>query len=522
MTKMRIVKIVLATVSLVALISTGVLAGEVLTMILETRMPSTYDPAYVGGCPENWMFIYDTLIGNDESLVPVEPLLAKSWDISDDNLIITFHLRDDVKFHDRVPFTARDVKTTIEKQTSPKILEVDVTYVNPFTTLVGYEDYKNGKVDEIRGIKIIDDYTIEFRHERPNGTFLLGIGLTSIMPHHMIKDIAPDDMKGNDYFEHPIGTGPYELVEIREAEYYHFKANKDYWRGTPKISDIYLRKIDEVLAVTDGVADYVATRSLDVVKGARTAGYRVVNINSLRTQVFRVNTEKYPFNDINFRKALMYAMDRDQIIDIFYDGNAVKTTGMMGPGFWHNDFLAPYPYDPEMAKELIKASSYDGSEIELVFYYPDQLSKDMMVAIQYYWKEVGINVRVRFVDGATAGAIMFGVKDEELGIMYGAKAYADPSWLADFLSDSPMNYTRWRSSQFDEYIKKAIETVDPKERQKYIYLAQSLMYRDVIELPLFAPSIVNIISPRLKTTIKGVPGFYYAIDLRMHEWEIVD
>lgn len=487
----------------------------------ENPVAETYGPPWFRDSGSNWLFIYDTLIGNDEQMKPVEPNLATSWEISEDGLTWVFHLREDVKFHDGVPFTAIDVKTTIEKQTHPDLVGNYVAYVNPFRTLQGFEEYRNGKAQEIEGIKVVDDHTVQFNFVEPSGTFLLGLGISSILPHHKIKDIDPTELFGNEYFKHPIGTGPFEIKEIVEGDYYLFSAYEDYHRGRPKIDEIVVRNLDPLLAVANKQVDFYVTYTLDIIEEAEKSEYELnVATDPMRFQYFRINQQRAPFDDINFRKALIHAIDREAIIDTFYGGYARITTGLMGPGYWHNDELEPLEYDVNKARSLVKESSYDGREFDLIYYYPDELSRDLVATIQYFWKEAGINAKLRLVDGATATAIVYGDRKDEFTIVYAARAYEDPSWLADYTTGHSSNYSGYSSKQYDELIDKAQKTIDLEERRKYYHMAQALLYEAMVDISLWAPDMVNIMHPRLHKTIDAIPGFWYPVDLGIHEWEI--
>lgn len=482
-------------------------------------VPAISPPYYIQLEYAKWPFVYDTLVANDESLAPVRPKLAKTWDIEKDGKTVTFHLRDDVTFHDGEKFTAEDVKFTIEFQCHPDTpAREKIVNETPFGTLVGYKDYIERKASHISGIEILDDYTVRFTMEEPNGVFMLGIAISPVLPEHRLKNINYAEMESAPEFAKPIGTGPFKIVEVAPDQYYKYVAYNNYWDGRPKIDVVYQRSLDLEMALQSGDVDLAYTRDLDIVKTAEAKEYKLVEIPAIRTQCFRMNTARSPFNDKNFRLAIIHAIDRDALIDNFFDGRAKKTTAYMGPGFWHNDKLPVRKYNPELAKEYLAKSNYDGSPIDLTYYYTDQATKDMIAAIQHYWKEVGIDSESRLVDSPTANTIVY--KEKTFHIMYAARAYADPAWLSSYKCGADTNYTGWCSEEFDRLVDKARLSTDINERQRLYYAAEKIMYDEVIDHPLFAPNIVNIFSPRLKVTSKPVPGLWYPVDLQLHKWDL--
>ncbi|MGB9789524.1 MAG: ABC transporter substrate-binding protein [Thermotoga caldifontis] len=498
------------------------------TLVISVPVPErsvtpTYNPPFIDEGNGFWVFVYDTLIGLTPDLKPEVPLLAESWQISEDQKTIIVKLRKGVKFHDGTLFTAKDVKASIELAVHPRVANRNVNYLPPFQTLVGYEDFASGKASHIEGIQIVDDYTVKFTFTKPNGTFLLGLAIVPIMPADKIKNLDPMKLAGNEYFKKPIGTGPYKLVEIKEGEYYKFEAFDEYWRGKPKIKYAYIRQIDPALAVSKGDVDFLCTYSIDVVNAAKQNGnYDILRASPTRLQIFRFFIDAAPFNDVRFRRALIYAIDFKAIIERFYGGYAKQMSTFMIPGYWENKTLPPYEYDPEKAKKLVKESGYDGRELELLYYYTDPTTPQIMTAIQYYWKQVGINVKVRYVDAPTATALVIGnLQDQFRGkaILYAANAAIDPSFLECFTTGHTWDYLKLNSNIYNELIRKGYETVDPALRKAYYDQAQAILYRETAPIPLWAPDILNIKKKNLKMAVDPFPGFWYPVDIKLHEWE---
>ena len=165
------------------------------------------------------LLLFDGLMGHDETNAVV-PALAESYDLEEDTNTYTFHLREGVTWHDGEPFTAEDVKFTIEA-----IMDPD----NESEIACNYEDVKE--------IEVIDDQTVSFRLENPNVAFLeyMTIG---ILPKHLLEG---KDMQTDEYFHAPIGTGPYKFEAWDEGQSITLKKNEAYWNGAPNIDTIIFK-----------------------------------------------------------------------------------------------------------------------------------------------------------------------------------------------------------------------------------------------------------------------------------------
>jgi peptide/nickel transport system substrate-binding protein len=480
-------------------------------------IPASLVPAFLGD-HQQWMFVYEALVALSANYTPEVPQLAESWDISDDQKTYTFHLRKGVKFHDGTDFTAKDVKFIYEVQNHPATRTKDTIWsTGSFSALEGYQAYRDGKADHIAGIQIVDDHTIRFQLTGPDSVFMFGIAASSILPHHELENIPVVDWPRIDYFKHPVGTGPYKVNKIIPGENVHYVANDDYWGGAPKIRELYRRNINPAVAVKGRQIDFLYTRDVALAKEAQKLGYNVIGVQAPRLQVLRV-TSNAPYNDKNFKLAMIHAIDRDALIEAFFDGKATKVEGYMGPGYWHNDNLPERKYDPELAKKYLAKSPYKGEKFDLLYYYSDETTRDMMAAIQQYWKKVGINAVPRFIQSAESTRMVYQDKPPTANVMYAGKAYVDPSWLGEYTTGQKTNYTGFSNPEFDALIQKGRQVTDPAERQKIYYAAQKLIYDNAIDLPLFSPAIINIVSPDLDMGPIAMPGGYYPQDVKFQNW----
>jgi len=321
--------------------------------------------------------------------------LAESWEISSDNLTWTFHLRPGITWHDGEPFTANDIKFTIELCYNPANTMTPCYYVAAVNTAVGVEEFKSGKATEVTGVKVVDDNTIAFTFTAPSPDFPIGISELFIMPQHKLKDIPPAEMKTAEYWKtSQIGTGPFKWDKWTAGQSTELVAFDNYWRGRPKLDRIIRRHFEDLaaalLAFDAGEIQMTYITADEVARERENADAFVLPGNSGVDNGMQFNATLFPeFGIKEVRQALMYAIDRKAIIDNVYGGAASQVPCLYGlPNL--NAGVEAYPYDPGKAIELVTDAGVDLSKLpELTFdsYYTDPLSLNVMTAIAQNLKD---------------------------------------------------------------------------------------------------------------------------------------
>jgi peptide/nickel transport system substrate-binding protein len=315
--------------------------------------------------------------------------LAESWEISDDNLTWTFHLRPGITWHDGEPFKASDIKFTIELCYNPANTMAPCHYVTAVDGAVGVDEYKSGAATEITGVKAVDDTTIEFTFTNPNSLFPTSISELFILPEHTVGQIPPAEMKTAEYWKtSQIGTGPFMWDKYTPSQSTELVAFDNYWRGRPKLDRIIRRHFEDVasalLAFDAGEIHMTYITADEVARELENPDAVVLPGNSGVDNFLQFNAAQHAeFASIEVRQALMYAIDRQAIIDNVYLGAASMVPCLYGlPNL--RGSVEPYPYDPAKAQELVAAAGVDLASLgELTFdtYYADALSLNVMTAI---------------------------------------------------------------------------------------------------------------------------------------------
>lgn len=362
---------------------------------------------------------FSTLLLYDVNFQFLQGDLAKSWTISPDGLKYTFKLREGVTWHDGKPFTSKDVKFTLDTIRNPDVAS-----------------FFSAKLEMIRSVETPDANSVVVNLSRPNVALLDALTQVMILPEHALSSITPKDLRTTNWWStNPIGTGPFKWSKYVPDQYVELVAFDSYWRGRPKLDKLVNRYFKEagsaVLALRSGDIQFTYV-SLDEATGLKNASnVRVIEGPSQVLNYIGFNNKDPRFKDLRVRQAFMYAIDRNTIVQQLYAGGA-----QVVPCIYDNSKYIPkrdltdYAYNPEKAKQLLAEAGWDkikGAPLELLYYYQDQLSSNVMVSIQQMLAQVGIEVKPRQVDVPTYNQI---TGTENFALVYaGAGNGPDPDAL---------------------------------------------------------------------------------------------
>lgn len=317
--------------------------------------------------------IYDTLLYySPDGTKDPEPRIAESYEISDDGLDYTFHLRDDVTFHDGTPVTADDVVFSIE--------------------LYKASEYQGSQISMLSSVEATDEHTVVCHLDAPYSPFLQGI----CSP--MIASKAYYESSEDDFVNNPIGSGPYKFVSRAKGSNIKLEANEDYYRGAPEIKEVTFEVIPDsstkAIALQTGEVNFAEIDSATKPQLEANPAITIAEVPTSSFSYIAMNTEKEPFNDVKVRQAINYAIDRDNLVAVCYDGEAEVNSNICAKErFGYSDDQFQYTYDPEKAKELLAEAGietpYDLGEILVAEKY-----SNLATVIQNDLKAVGLDVTI--------------------------------------------------------------------------------------------------------------------------------
>lgn len=472
-----------------------VVEKKTLVWVDGTELNSLYPPVGTGPPGTLNYLVHDPLVGFDENLEPdPDQGLATSWEIGDDNVTWTFHLRKGVKFHDGTEFDANAVKVTIESILDP---ETGATRRSAFTA--------------IKEVNVVDPYTVQLVTDGPfpDLPFLLMDRSTLIVSPTALQKLGVDD-----FGLHPVGTGPFKFVEWVPNDHITFVANPDYWRGKPKVDEVIFRRVPEGAVRTamlqTGEADISLNLSPeDLEMLTADPNINLVQQDSLSQVTSEMRQTQPPFSIKEVRQAMNYALDSEAIIENIMHGAGRIADSSGPPGVWGSVELEPYAYDPDKAKDLLAKAGYpDGFKGDL-FFVPGRWGGDEAVteAMQAYWAAIGINIELHKVEMAGLGENLRKHPDTMAGwttSQIRTSRYLDYHIHRLFDCEAAIMEAAQRSGycnpKVDELIAKGRSTFDLAEREKYYVEAQELIWDDAAFVWVFVRQF-------LFGARKGVTGY---------------
>ena len=400
---------------------------------------------YNNGAGNTWFVkIFTPLIIMDQTFSKhtSEAALALSWEPNEDATIWTFKLREGVKWHDGENFTASDLKWTAEFVALP---QASVTHfgIGQPNQIVGWTEYNDGEADEITGIRVVDDLTLEIELSIPNPRFYDSVRAFYALPEHAI-DFAPTEIFSSDWwFANPIGTGPFKFDSYEKDQFMALAPNEYYWDGVPELDQLVNRYfVDEtaaVLALESGDIDFSYVSADVASRFAENPDYQIFSGPSFVTNLFNYNYQNDVWSDKRIRQAFMDGIDRESIIRDVFNGTAQATPCQDPyPTFWPED-ANYYEYNPDKARELLAEAAadgvtLDGINLDIPTYYTSQLAKDILTVMQANMADIGVNLNPTFLDVPTWRTV---VDDNasEWNIAYrgagGGPASHSPTWYVE-------------------------------------------------------------------------------------------
>lgn len=415
--------------------------------------------------------VYNGLIRYDKNL-QLEGELAESWDISEDQLTFTFHLRRDVTWHDGAPFTSADVLFTYQMYINP---EVPTSYAEDFL--------------QVASAEAPDPFTFRVTYQKPYAPALESWG-TAIHPKHLLEG---QDVTKSALSRSPIGTGPYRFVKWDAGEKIELLANQDYFEGQPYIHRVVYRVIPDTstqfLELQAGGLDLMGLTPIQYQTQTDTPAF-TRKFNKYRYLSFSYtylgyNLTRPLFQDVRVRQAISYAIDKQEIIDGVLLGLGHVATGPYKPDTWvYNANVKRYAYDPEQARTLLAEAGWADSNgdgvldrngetlaFTIVTNQGNDLRSKTAEIIQRRLKEVGITVDIRIVEWATflKEFIFPGNFDATiLGWSGGPEPDQFNIWHSSKTAPRELNFVRYTNQEVDDLLEQGRRTFD-QDKRKQIY-----------------------------------------------------
>ncbi len=434
--------------------------------------PSRMDPHRAANAGDGLaLFItYDRLVHLDAESNPI-PGLAESWEYGADGMTLTFHLRQGVTFHDGTAFDAAAVKANIERA---KTVEGSVVTAD---------------LEPIASVDVVDPATVQLNLTAPNAALL---GILSDRAGAMVSPAAFDKP---DLDRAPVGTGMYTVSDYRPGDRIVFTRYDGYWdraaQGAAEIDYILMGESTTRLnALRSGELD-AAVIDPGEVEEAEANGMTVSQRSTVQYQQMYMNRAEPPFDDVNVRRALNYAIDRQGIVDAVDFGFGEPNSQIFPQGYWaFNEEIGTdfYTYDPDKARELLAASGHpDGFTFDMLLPTPGT-PPQIAEILQASFAELGITMNI-IETPAQEVADRFFVRQDVATLLGVWTGRADPSMTTSlrWTSTGFTNPGGGTTPEIEALNATALETIDPDARAEAMHELVAAGTEEAFDLVIYNP-----------------------------------
>lgn len=417
--------------------------------------------------------IYSQLLKPNAETYEPEPDLAESYDLSEDGLIYTFHLRKDAEFHKGYgPVTAEDVKFTFERLLDPAVR-------SPF----------RADMVAVDRIEAVDPQTVKFQMKSPDMSFIRKV--IAYRPGYIVSKKAVTEL-GENFKSSPIGSGPFEFQSWESGAKTILVANENYYAGAPALKKLTFQVVKEdavaLMAQEAGQVDLGVYPSFSLMPVAESspavaAGQLKISTQAELTAVYlEMNNDKAPTNDQRVREAISHAINKDDLIDVVYGGLVEKARSVLSPQFFaYKDDVTEFGYDPDKARALLKEAGYaDGLKLKYRCFSGATPWTEYAPILQEQLRDVGIQLELAVFDRATHDdALTNG--DYDLNCSFLGRPPDPDIVLAYYRTDAiPLpNQTRYSNPEVDKLIEAGRKEADPEKRKAIYEDVQERIARDV-------------------------------------------
>ncbi len=468
--------------------------------------PATLDPARISDIYSRSVSqqVFDGLAQFDQTLT-ITPALAQFWKASRDGLTWTFMLRKGVKFHHGREVTADDVVYSFTRILDPKTKS---GAADLFSGIRGAQEFREDRAKHVSGLAALDRYTVQVMLNEAQVPFVsvLAVGHAKIVP----KDVV--EREGDAFGAHPIGTGPFKFVRWDRGKEIVLAANPDYFDGPLKLSRVVYKifpgdQWDATYAEFQrGNLEDTPLPAHDYRRIVAGGSHIYVKRPMLSIRFYGLNTRMRPFDDRKIRQALIYAIDREALIQEVYLGRYAPARAVLPPGTQgFNPKLTGYPYDPRKARELLSQAGYpDGRGLPPIRIWSSVRREEIvqeLAQIKKYLEAVGIQSEIHYLTDWPS--FFQKVLDGHLPMFILA-------WFADvpdpdnflfklFHSRSPRNFFRYLNPAVDDLLVQARNSSDLQRRVDLYRKAEQIILDDAPLIPMFHHTYERLFQPYVRS-----------------------
>jgi peptide/nickel transport system substrate-binding protein len=456
--------------------------------------------------------LFNGLVKYDKDLNIVGDL-AENWQIEEKGLVIVFHLRKNVYWHDGQPFTASDVEFTYQKLIDPNVR-------TPYS----------GDFERIKSLEVLDDYTVKVTYKEPFAPALSSWGM-SIIPKHIF---AKEDLNNTKFSRKPLGCGPYKFKSWKTQEKIELISNHGYFEHRPFIDRCITRVIPDEATIflelqTQGL-DSCGLSPLQFRRQTDSAFFKKYyckfQLPSFTYTYLGYNLSDPKFQDQRVRQALNYAVDKQEIINLVFLGLARPANGPFVPESWaYNDKVKPADFNPQRARELLKEAGWsdtnadgiiekDGVKFEFTVITNQGNEERLKTAqiIQRRLKDIGIKVKIKVVEWSVF-LTQFIDKRNFQAVLLAWSLGREPDnfdiWHSSKTKEGEFNFLGYKNEEVDSCLIEARRTFDQYQRKIYYHKINQILYEEQPCMFLYVPDSLSLLHRRFQGIKQAASGIGY-------------
>lgn len=447
--------------------------------------------------------MFNALVRKNEKFEYVGEL-AKEIKPSEDGKVITFVLRDGVKFHNGKEFTSADVKYTFD----------ELFKSNGFKSGAFFDTVDDKKVPHIVSLETPDAKTVIVTLNRASLQ-------NQLLSNFVAIPIIPEGTVAQQNTS-PVGSGPFKFVSFDQSQnVVELAAHSDYWEGAPKVAKLRLKTVTDANSLqaelqSGGVdiAPLPSNLSPDTLNSlGKNPNLKVEQFKGSNIDYLGFNTQSAPLDKVKLRQAIGYAIDREKIIKELLFGQAVIAHSILPEESWAYNAGTKYSFDQARAKQLIQESGYKNESIKFKFSAGNNAVSQYAQVIQNALKEVGINVEIEPLEGnVVRQQLALGQFQMNTGRWIGGNQ--DPIFLKDLFSTGAIpgdkvkccNRSRYSNPEFDKLVEQAVNAPNRETAKELYFKAQEIVSNDLPLFPLWYPANIVVANKRIENIKVGASG----------------
>lgn len=490
-------------------------AATLLTVCTEAS-PDGFDPVqYTSAVTHDavGLTMFDQLMHFSRKTGEPEPALAEKMAVSADGMSYTATLRKGVKFHTTPWFkptrdmNADDVMFSVTRLMDPKSPWKAVTKGG----FIAWNSY--GPSEFIKSVEKVDDMTVRFHMKRANASFISQFATYNSFSVYSAEYGAQLVKQGKLELinTQPVGTGPWQFKSYQKDAVLRMTAHPGYWGGKSPIDNLVFAITSDanvrVQRLKAGECLVGSNMRAETIDSLANAPVNVLGRTALLTGFIPLNTQRKWLSDKRFREALWLGFDKASWIKSVYGGRAKPAATFLPPDSWGHDATLKERYDPEKAKALVKASGYDGSELEIATRIGGSIDgKRAAELMQADWARIGVKASVKMVEW---GEMLkrTGNGDYDISFLNWIGGVDPDDFYTPMLTCAALaggnNRSQWCNKDFDKLIEGAIATNDRAKRIELYKKAQRILYDEVPQIPTVYPEYFTVVNKKVKGFIAG-------------------